>query len=245
MFGISPFEEHGEIVIQNSGESVATIRVQRSVVGAPLDLTLDPGESAVIPAFVSSGPLTGFTMSIENRSGDIAAFPASLTITETYAFELGSIGAGSAPQFWANLNAPSVARTENLNIQVVGRDPNPGSTLYFAAREAGAPSAVGGALPGVSAAGSLSSVVVGPNPFTANTRITFSLGRAGAVDLALYDAQGREVRRFIQGQVQPGRWAVSWDGRDAGGEELPGGVYFYHLAVDSQVAAKGKVVRIR
>ncbi len=245
IFGISPFEEHGEIVIQNSGQNTASIRVQRSVAGAALDFVLEPDERAVIPPYVSANPLTGFTMSIENRTGDIAALPVALTITETYAFELESIGEGNPPQFSATLQAPSVAQTENLNILVTGRDPNPGSTLYFSARELGAPSSTDESVPTVEGADPAPRVTVGPNPFTANTRIAFDLSQTAAVELSIFDPQGREVRRFTQERVPPGRSGMTWDGRDENGSELPAGVYFYRLGVDSKVAAEGRIVRIR
>lgn len=105
-----------------------------------------------------------------------------------------------------------MAQTENLNIQAIGRDPNPGSTRDFHAREAGAPSEDDDALPGIAATGPISNLSVGPHPFTTTTRVACNLERAASVDVTLYDAQGREVRRFVQNAVQPGRGAVSRDG---------------------------------
>jgi len=262
-FGIGPFQEHGEIVIRNAGDTPAVLRVQRSAGGGPLDLVLQPGDGSVIPAYVSPQPLSQFTLTIENRTGDIAALPVWLTIQETYGFELESIGAGSGPQFSADLRTPSVARTENLSVRVAGRDPNPGSTLYFSAREAGAPSSAGD--PGIGADGgpgagdgsdtgedagadgsaAVTQIRVGPNPFLERTSIEFRLARPAAVELMLYDAQGREVRRYVEPAVPAGRWAATWDGRDHQGAELPGGVYFYRLAVDARPAAEGKIVRTR
>lgn len=245
IFGISPFEEHGEIVILNSGETTASLRVQRSVEGGLLDIVLAPGERVVIPPYVSAQPLTGFTMSIENRTGDIAALPVALTITETYAFELESIGDGAGPQFSAQLNTPAVAQTENLDIFVVGRDPNPGSTIYFSAREAGTPSNVEGqSWSGVDTRPA-SSLAVSPNPFAGETRIVLDLARPAEVDLLLLDPLGRVVRRLSPGRLPAGRWDTPWDGRDEAGADLPAGVYLYRLEVDGKSVTGGRIVKIR
>lgn len=245
IFGISPFEEHGEIVIRNSGQNAASIRVRRSVESAPLDLLLAPGERATIPPYVSATPLTGFTMSIENRTGDIAAMPVALTITETYAFELDAISQGSGPQFEAQLNTPSVAQVENLNVVVIGRDPNPGSTIYFAAREVGAPSSAEEPVVGTDGDHAVASLSIGPQPFTGHARLALDLTRPGDVELLFFDPQGRVVRRLTPGRLPAGRWEEPWDGRDAEGRDLPAGVYFYRVSVDGKQATGGRIVKIR
>lgn len=245
VFGISPFQEHGEIVIRNSGENTASLRVQRSVASVPLDLVLAPGEAVAIPPYVSATPLTGFTMTIENRTGDIAAMPVALTITESYAFELDAIGAGSGPQFSAQLNTPTVAQVENLNLYVIGRDPNPGSTLYLSAREAGGPSSTEEPILSHETGSPVASLSIGPNPFTRQTRLALDLAHAGEVELLFFDPQGREVRRLSPGLLPAGRWEAPWDGRDAEGNELPAGVYFYRVGVDGTPATAGRIVKLR
>jgi cytochrome c peroxidase len=69
-----------------------------------------------------------------------------------------------------------------------------------------------------------------PTPFSSNTLIAYELFSASPVRLVVFDAQGRAVRRLVDGIVQmPGPYAVSWDGRDDGGRRVPAGVYFYRL----------------
>jgi len=69
-----------------------------------------------------------------------------------------------------------------------------------------------------------------PTPFSSNTLIAYELFSASPVRLVVFDAQGRAVRRLVDGVVQmPGPYAVSWDGRDDGGRRVPAGVYFYRL----------------
>lgn len=69
-----------------------------------------------------------------------------------------------------------------------------------------------------------------PTPFASSTMISYELFTASPVRLVVYDAQGRSVRRLVDGAVQtPGAYSVPWDGRDDGGRAVASGVYFYRL----------------
>ena len=71
-----------------------------------------------------------------------------------------------------------------------------------------------------------------PNPFNPTTTIVFDVpegSSAGGVSLRVFDLLGRHVALLADGPLAPGRHSVVWNGRDAGGRELPTGVYFYRL----------------
>ena len=69
-----------------------------------------------------------------------------------------------------------------------------------------------------------------PTPFAASTAIAYELYTASRVRLTVFDAQGRAVRRLVDGALQsPGPYTVLWDGRDDGGRVVEAGVYFYRL----------------
>ncbi len=69
-----------------------------------------------------------------------------------------------------------------------------------------------------------------PTPFASSTLIRYDLFTAARVKLVVYDAQGRSVRRLVDGALQlAGPYAVDWDGRDDGGRAVAAGVYFYRL----------------
>jgi flagellar hook assembly protein FlgD len=84
---------------------------------------------------------------------------------------------------------------------------------------------------------------VGPNPVTGATRVSYALARAGAVSLSVYDATGRQVRNLVSGTLKAGVYAASWDGRDAGGRQVPAGVYYVRLSADRASTARVTVVR--
>jgi hypothetical protein len=50
-------------------------------------------------------------------------------------------------------------------------------------------------------------------------------GPAGLVSLAVYDVRGRRLCTLLDSTLEPGRYAVAWDGRDDEGERVPPGVY--------------------
>jgi len=73
-----------------------------------------------------------------------------------------------------------------------------------------------------------------PNPFNPLTRIKFELAHATAVDLRIYDMQGRLVRVLLTNEmVEPGVHEAEWDGRDHRGASAAAGVYLYQLVTDS------------
>ncbi len=68
-----------------------------------------------------------------------------------------------------------------------------------------------------------------PNPFSAESRIRFSMDRPSSYRLALFDAAGRVVRILSQGYSEMGEKEIVWDGRGADGRSLPRGTYFARL----------------
>ena len=81
-----------------------------------------------------------------------------------------------------------------------------------------------------------------PNPFNPETWIPYTLAEDAKVEIAIYDVHGGRVRGFDVGYQRAGYYtdkgkAVYWDGRNAHGESVASGVYFYHLRAgdDSQL----------
>ena len=68
-----------------------------------------------------------------------------------------------------------------------------------------------------------------PNPFNPKTTFSFELLYADRVELAVFDAQGKQVRSLIDAVVPAGQTRVEWDGSDDSGQGLPSGIYLYRL----------------
>lgn len=69
-----------------------------------------------------------------------------------------------------------------------------------------------------------------PNPMTwLCVDVSFTTERAGNVDLAIFDAQGRRVRSLMHGWHEAGPGASFWDGKRDDGVQATNGVYFIRL----------------
>ena len=72
-----------------------------------------------------------------------------------------------------------------------------------------------------------------PNPFNPLTKIRFELAHPTAVDLRIYNLQGRLVRVLVNGELLvSGKQEAEWNGRDESGAEVAAGVYLYRLVTD-------------
>ena len=84
-----------------------------------------------------------------------------------------------------------------------------------------------------------------PNPFKQSTCFTFNLYQEGDVTINIYTIGGRMIKTLAQSGRSFGYNQIYWDGRDADGNVLANGVYFYKIAVKGQsgeASAVGKMV---
>jgi len=85
---------------------------------------------------------------------------------------------------------------------------------------------------------------VHPNPFRGCVRVEYSLAQKVRVRLSVYNVAGQMVRELVNESKAPGRYSVSWDGRDQRAHHLPSGVYFCHFNVGCFSDTK-KIVMVR
>lgn len=71
-----------------------------------------------------------------------------------------------------------------------------------------------------------------PNPFRSEVRFAYALPRAGEVKLVVRDVTGRPIKTLVNGQVNPGSYTATWNGRAENGAKVASGVYFYTLTAD-------------
>ena len=77
-----------------------------------------------------------------------------------------------------------------------------------------------------------------PNPFNPETWIPYELATETHVEIHIYDARGILVRSLELGYQPAGTYtrrsrAAYWDGRNALGERVASGIYFYQLQADA------------
>ena len=86
-----------------------------------------------------------------------------------------------------------------------------------------------------------------PNPFNPETWMPYELATDTDVTLTIYNAQGVVVRVLHLGQQSAGYYtdrqrAVYWDGRNALGEQVASGIYFYQLETDDLSSLRKMVI---
>lgn len=82
----------------------------------------------------------------------------------------------------------------------------------------------------------LLALAVRPNPFNPSTVVEFSLNHPGPVKIWIFDAQGRKLRKLMDGQGKLGRNAVRWDGTDGRGGRAASGIYFCKVVAEGTTA---------
>ena len=86
-----------------------------------------------------------------------------------------------------------------------------------------------------------------PNPFNPETWIPYQLAEAADVMLTIHATDGRLIRTLSFGHQSAGMYqsknrAAYWDGRNALGEPVASGVYFYTLRVSGESTAIRKML---
>ncbi|MCG9134111.1 cadherin domain-containing protein [Candidatus Poribacteria bacterium] len=87
-----------------------------------------------------------------------------------------------------------------------------------------------------------------PNPFNPETWIPYHLAKDADVALTIYAVDGQVVRRLALGHQPAGMYqnrsrAAYWDGRNAFGEPVASGVYFYTLTAGDFTATRKMLIR--
>ncbi len=83
-----------------------------------------------------------------------------------------------------------------------------------------------------------------PNPFNPRTEVRFELEHDSWTRLAVFDMRGRQIAILQEGMSYAGPVVCAWDGRDASGQDVPSGVYFFMLESD-KVLARTKGVLLK
>ena len=87
-----------------------------------------------------------------------------------------------------------------------------------------------------------------PNPFNPETWIPYQLSEAAEATVTIHSSDGKLVRTLELGQMPAGAYsdkerAAYWDGRNAQGEPVASGVYFYTLTAGDFSATRKMVIR--
>ena len=87
-----------------------------------------------------------------------------------------------------------------------------------------------------------------PNPFNPETWVPYQLAKPADVTLRIYSVKGELVRTLVLGHQAAGVYhsksrAAYWDGRNAQGEKVASGVYFYTLSAGEFSTTRKLLIR--
>lgn len=77
-----------------------------------------------------------------------------------------------------------------------------------------------------------------PNPFNPTTKIRYAVPADGKVVIKVYNVLGQEIRTLVNEVKNIGRYDVTWDGRNATGQLVSSGIYFYRLEAGNVIKSK-------
>jgi hypothetical protein len=90
-------------------------------------------------------------------------------------------------------------------------------------------------VPPGSASGQTAALTAAPSPAAGAVQIRYYSPFTSHADLAVFDLEGRRVRTLDGPRWAEGWQDVVWDGRDAGGDRVPAGVYWVRLVLPHEV----------
>ncbi len=83
-----------------------------------------------------------------------------------------------------------------------------------------------------------------PNPFNSRTRISFQIDRPGRVLLRIFNLAGKQVATLIDKKIEPGRYDISWNGKNSFGRVVASGIYWASLQT-KKAAQVRKLIYLR
>ena len=81
-----------------------------------------------------------------------------------------------------------------------------------------------------------------PNPFNAQTSISFSLTEKQNVSLHIYNIMGQKIRTLLDNKLTEGFNTIVWDGKNNEGHDVGSGVYLYRLSTNDQSVSKRMIL---
>ena len=73
-----------------------------------------------------------------------------------------------------------------------------------------------------------------PNPFNPVTTISYSLSQESIVNVLVFNVKGQCVKELISEKKEPGKYEITWDGKDNENSNISSGVFFYKLEINGK-----------
>jgi len=82
-----------------------------------------------------------------------------------------------------------------------------------------------------------------PNPFSHKTTIRYTLAKEGKTIIEILDISGRRIRELLSTREKPGRYLITWDGRNNSGRKVASGIYLLRFITDDYWVNRKLILR--
>ncbi|HEX9971451.1 MAG TPA: T9SS type A sorting domain-containing protein, partial [bacterium] len=83
-----------------------------------------------------------------------------------------------------------------------------------------------------------------PNPFNAETLISYQVPKASHVKIEIYNLLGQCLRILVNEEKTPGDYQTIWNGKDENGRSVGSGIFVYRMQA-GQFSAIRKMVLVQ
>lgn len=225
------------------------------VSGGPITIDANPEAQAV-----AQGGMAAFEYLVTNNTAATQSgvvfyevfLPNGNRVVGPVQVRSGSIGPNSStPTLAFSVNVPANASTLTYRVDIsVGLSNGNAAATDEVLVTVTAPSGIAAGSgswdlasadpwPALEASARTAAVTAYPNPFAGATTIRFETAESSEVRLAVYDVTGREVAVLVEGTVEAGTHAATFEARG-----LSNGLYVYRLQAGSR-AETGRITLLR
>ncbi|HEV8539381.1 MAG TPA: FlgD immunoglobulin-like domain containing protein [Bacteroidota bacterium] len=77
-----------------------------------------------------------------------------------------------------------------------------------------------------------------PNPFNPTTIVTFDIQKMSRADVSVYNVLGQKIATLVSGELAPGTYTSTWEGKTDNGLPVSSGIYFVRMSAQAEGTAE-------
>jgi hypothetical protein len=81
-----------------------------------------------------------------------------------------------------------------------------------------------------------------PNPFNAETSISYNIKNDTPVNIEIYNLKGQKVKTLVNSLVKAGNHKITWKGTDDNGRKVTSGIYVYRMYAGSHASSQKMIL---
>jgi hypothetical protein len=233
----------------NSEFTVVPLEVQNTKDLVAMDIPLSFTEGATLDHVEFTDRVKDFEVKIANIDNENHQVVMGLITMVSHQEPDMAAGSGTIANLYFKLD-PGVNKVELTPVEL--SNPNHSLTYYYNDYSSGAPEVkavhpemAAMVIPGAGSDAlptSFGLMQNSPNPFNPTTTISYALPEASDVRISVFNILGQNVKDLVNSHLEAGVHEVVWDGKDASGDQVASGIYFYKISANNFTDTKKMVL---